>query len=230
MLTNIQHFGVFIVLVVADVGENVYCVFSLYHRLRQSRKVVPLDKDCDETETNESEDNTAKTLTKRTSSVFKLIENLDKKRDEGTILFIAATLLQREFVEVIVPIQSLGVLTALYHADVKSNSVTSSWSGPDDYHSAMMYTGLDLGIELVVFAGTIVILTLMFPELSSWRILSGLIRTNFLVIMLVMMACWMVMMQFQSLHWGMDPTFRFEWVRCANDENATWNGGFDWDC
>ena len=24
--------------------------------------------------------------------------------------------------------------------------------------------------------------------------------------------------------------FKFEWVRCADKENATWNGGFDWDC
>ena len=230
MLTNIQHFAVFVVLIIADVGENFYCIFSLYHRLRFSGKIMPLDEDCDETETKKSKDSTTNVRTERTSSVFKLIENIDEKHDEGTILFIAATLLQREFVEVIVPIQSLGVLTVLYHADVKSNSVTSSWNGAEDYHNAMMYTGLDLGVELVVFACTIVILTLLFPELSSWRILSGLIRTNFSVIMLVMAACWSTVMEFQCFYFGMDTTFRFEWIRCANDENATWNGGFDWDC
>ena len=227
MLTNIQHIAVFVVLIIADVGENVFCIFSLYHRLRLSRKVVPLDEDCDDASELKQSTNT---LTKRTSSVLKLIETLDEKRDKGTILFIAATLLQREFVEVIVPIQSFGVLTVLYHADVKSNSITSSWNGPEDYHSAMMYTGIDLGVELFVFTCTIVTLTLMFPELSSWRILSGLIRTNFFVMMLVMGGCWSMAMQFQCSYWGMDPTFRFKWIRCANDENATWNGGFDWDC
>ena len=227
MLTNIQHVAVFLVLIIADVSENIYCIFSLYHRLRLSRKIVPIDEDCDDT--NESKQS-ANTLTKRTSSVLKLIETLDEKRDEGTILFIAATLLQREFVEVIVPIQSFGVLTVLYHADVKSNSITSSWNGPEDYHSAMMYTGLDLGVELFVFVCTISILRLMFPELSSWRILSGLIRANFSAMILLMVACWMAMLCFQCLYWGMDPTFRFEWIQCADDENATWNGGFDWDC
>ena len=104
------------------------------------------------------------------------------------------------------------------------------WNGPEDYHSAMMYTGLDLGVEFVVFACTIVILTVMFPELSSWRILSGLIRTNFSVMILLMVACWLQIMYFQCFYFGWDPTFRFEWVKCTNDANATWNGGFDWDC
>ena len=227
MLTNIQHVAVFLVLIIADVSENVYCIFSLYHRLRLSRKIVPLDEDCDDTSESKQITNT---LTKRTSSVFELIDNLDKKRDEGTILFIAATLLQREFVEVIVPIQSFGVLTVLYHADVKSNSITSSWNGPEDYHSAMMYTGLDLGVELFVFVCTISILRLMFPELSSWRILSGLIRTNFSVMLLLMVANWMQVLLYQCFYYGIDPTFRFEWVKCTDDANATWNGGFDWDC
>ena len=97
MLTNIQHVAVFLVLIIADVSENVYCIFSLYHRLRLSRKIVPLDEDCDESKQNTN------TLTKRTSSVYKLIETLDKKRDKGTILFIAATLLQRESGEIFNP-------------------------------------------------------------------------------------------------------------------------------
>ena len=43
-------------------------------------------------------------------------------------------------------------------------------------------------------------------------------------------ACWLQIMYFQCFYFGWDPTFRFEWVKCTNDANATWNGGFDWDC
>jgi hypothetical protein len=169
-------------------------------------------------------------MTKRSSSVHKLINDLNVRDKEGTILFIAATLLQREFVETIIPIQVFGVLTALYYADVKSNSITSSWKGPEDYQNAMMYTLYDLAIEMFVFICSVVILRFMFPELNSWRILRGLIQTNFSPMVLIMAACWMWMFANQCFYFGMDPTFGFEWVKCANDENATWNGGFDWEC
>ena len=225
MLTGIKHPIVFVVLVTADVMENLYCLLSLYLRLRSSRnKIVPLD------DHNNENDKHLKSLTKRTSSVYKLLHDMDDRETQGTILFIAATLLQREFVETTVPIQAFGVLTALYHADVNSNSITSSWNGSEDYHNAMMYTGIDLGVELFVFVCTIMILKCMLPELSPWRILSCLIRTNFTAMVLCMTSCWLYMFLFQCFYLGMDPTFRFEWVRCANDANATWNGGFDWSC
>ena len=67
-------------------------------------------------------------------------------------------------------------------------------------------------------------------QLNKIKINRGLIRTNFLVMILLMTACWLWMLSLQCFYFGMDPTFRFEWIRCANDENATWNGGFDWDC
>ena len=225
MLTGIKHPIVFVVLVTADVMENLYCLLSLYLRLRGSRnKIAPLDDHNNDTEHH------LKSLAKRTSSVYKLLNDLNDRETQGTTLFIAATLLQREFVETIVPIQAFGVLTALYHADVNSNSITSSWNGSEDYHNAMMYTGIDLGVELFVFVSTIITLNVMFPEVSPWRILSGLIRTNFKVMVFSMTFCWLFMFIFQCFYEGMDPTFRFEWVRCADQENATWNGGFDWDC
>jgi hypothetical protein len=227
MLTGIKHPIVFVVLVTADVMENLYCLLSLYLRLRGSRnKISPLDDHNNENDTEHH----LKSLTKRTSSVYKLLNDMDDRETQGTILFIAATLLQREFVETIVPIQAFGVLTALYHADVNSNAIKSSWSGSEDYHNAMMYTGIDLGVELFVFVSTIITLNVMFPEVSPWRILSGLVRTNFKVMVLCMTFCWLFMFLFQCFYNGMDPTFRFEWVRCADQENATWNGGFDWDC
>jgi len=156
-------------------------------------------------------------MTKRSSSVHKLINDLNVRDKEGTILFIAATLLQREFVETIIPIQVFGVLTALYYADVKSNSITSSWKGPEDYQNAMMYTLYDLAIEMFVFICSVVILRFMFPELNSWRILRGLIQTNFSPMVLIMAACWMWMFANQCFYFGMDPTFRQQHEQVAHN-------------
>ena len=149
---------------------------------------------------------------------------------QGTILFIAATLLQRELVETIVPLQSLGVISVLYAVDVKSNSVTSSWSDSNDYFQALMYTGIDLVVELIVFTSTVLILRRMFPDLSPMRILSGLIRVNFISMFMLMCTVWLFILLFQSSLSGMDTTFRFEWLRCQGKENSTWLGGYDWDC
>ena len=174
-----------------------------------------------------------KTLQKRSSSVYSLMSQVQSMRGrerQGTILFIAATLLQRELVETIVPLQALGVVSVLYVFDVKSNSVTSSWSGSDEYFQTLTYTGIDLGIELLVFTGTIFVLKRMFPELSPFRILSGLINVNFISMFMLMTCVWSAFLLFQSSLSGMDTTFRFDWLRCQGKENSTWLGGYDWDC
>ena len=174
-----------------------------------------------------------KTLQKRSSSVYSLMSQVQSMRGrerQGTILFIAATLLQRELVETIVPLQALGVVSVLYVFDVKSNSVTSSWSGSDEYFQTLMYTGIDLGIELLVFTGTIFVLKRMFPELSPFRILSGLINVNFISMFMIITCAWLAFLLFQSSLSGMDTTFRFDWLQCQDKENSTWLGGYDWDC
>ena len=59
-----------------------------------------------------------KTLTKRSSSVYSLMKDLDTttstEERQGTALFIAATLLQREMIETFVPIQAMGIMSILY--------------------------------------------------------------------------------------------------------------------
>ena len=144
-------------------------------------------------------------------------------------LFIAATLLQREMIETRVPIQSLGVLSILHWVDVKSNSLVSGWDS-STYHQALMYTGIDLGVEVVVFGFTILALRHIFPELKPWRILSGLVRIHFSSMWRLMMGAWLANLLFQSTFSGMDPLLRFEWLSCENKENSTWIGGFEWDC
>ena len=154
---------------------------------------------------------------------------MSPKERHGTALFIVATLLQREMIETIVPIQSFGVLSVLYWVDVKSNSLVSGWDS-SDYHQALMYTGIDLGVELLVFGFTIFFLSQIFPELKPWRILSGLVRMHFIPLLMIMTAIWLANLLFQCTFSGMDPLFRFEWLSCENVENSTWIGGFEWDC
>ena len=130
-----------------------------------------------------------------------------------------------------IPLQALGIMSILYVSDVKANSVTSSWSGVEDYHSTLMYTSLDLLIEICVFVSTVLILRRMFPdELSAWRVLRGLINVNFNMMMMMNFIAWLAMLLFQSAYAGMDTTFRFEWIRFAGKANSTWLGGFDWEC
>ena len=233
MMTSINHPLVLVILILADVLENCYCLYSLRRIVSsiKSNKVVPEDSesvvrdDCEITTKRKS-------FTKRTSSVYNLVQDLDSKSaDErrGTALFIAATLLQRELVETIVPIQSLGMISVLYWLNIKSNSLVSGMSN-DEFHQALMYTGIDLGVELLVFVCTIFALRYIFPELNPWRILSGLLKMHAISMSMMMCACWIANLLFQSTYSGMDPLFRFEWLACEDNPNSTWIGGYEWDC
>jgi len=233
MLTNVKHPIVFVTLVTADILENAYCLWSL-HRSHTMQRVAPLDENENVSEVRELSETI---LPKRTSSVYQLAKDLKsktgKQQKDGMILFIAAILLQRELVEVMVPLQAMGILSMLYVADINSNSLTASWSGSSEYKQTLMYVGLDFVMELVVFVSTIFVLKYTFPnKLSASRILKGLIRTNTVTMFLAMVFSWMVFLCFQCFYFGLDITFRFEWVGCDStvDKNTTWVGGFDWDC
>ena len=143
-------------------------------------------------------------------------------------MFIAAILLQREMCETIVPMQAAFVMSVLYAADVKSNSMVSQWTSREDYVQAVTYLGIDLAVELVVFAGTMLILKRIYPRFSAFRILMGLIRSSSeLMFSQTFNACLAILI-FQNTLCGLDLSLKFEWLNC-NGENATWVGGFDWD-
>jgi hypothetical protein len=233
MMTSINHPLVLVTLILADVSENCFCLYSLRRMVSfiHSNKIVPEESEL--TVGDDSEITTKrKSLTKRTSSVYNLVQDLDKKSAEerrGTALFIAATLLQRELVETVVPIQSLGMISMLYWLNIKSNSLVSGMSN-EEYHQALMYTGIDLGVEMLVFGFTIFALRYIFPELNPWRILSGLLKMHAVSMAILMCAVWMGNLFFQSTYSGMDPLFRFEWLACEDNANSTWIGGYEWDC
>ena len=146
------------------------------------------------------------------------------------MLFIAAILLQRELVETMVPVQALLVVSTLYFVDAKANSVVSNWISVEDYYQAMMYTSIDLAVELVVFVCTILALRRVLPNISAWKILSGLIRMHAMPMFFMMVVSWTAVLGFQNIFFGVDVTWRFEWVRCNGKSNSTWLGGFNWEC
>ena len=102
-----KHPLVFVSLVLSDVMENSFCLWSLARNSRKrSNRVMPESKD-------EEEKKSTKSLTRRSSSIVSLVMNEDAISDEGTSLFIAATLLQRELVETLVEKHTLCLIYAL---------------------------------------------------------------------------------------------------------------------
>ena len=126
--------------------------------------------------------------------------------------------------------QAMGILSILYSMDLKSNSVVSRWESIDDYNQTMMYMGIDLGVEILVFGLTILTLRKVFPDVSAWRILSGLLKMHTYPMVMYAFTVWYVALLFQSTQSGMDTSFRFSWVSCNGNENSTWLGGFEWEC
>ena len=195
MITSIKHPLVFVTLVLADVFENAFCLWSLSRSKASSSTVVPIEEDVTKHNINSHK----KSLTKRSSSVFSLAKDLREVKDEsseGTALFIAAILLQREMCETIVPMQAAFVMSVLYASDVKSNSMVSQWTSRDDYIQAVTYLGIDLGVELVVFVGTVLMLKRIYPRFSAFRILMGLVRSSSELMLSNTIGAWLAILLF----------------------------------
>lgn len=94
----------------------------------------------------------------------------------------------------------------------------------------MTYIGVDLGVEILVFSGTVLMLRRVYPEFDAGRILRGILRMHWVEMTLLSFATWTLNLTFQSTYSGMDMTMQFDWVRCRDAENSTWVGGFKWEC
>ena len=180
-------------------------------------------------EDNEKIERQRKPLARRPSNVVSLVMNKDNVSDKGTALFIAATLLQREAVETIVPIQAAAILSFLYKINVKSNSIVTGWSD-EDWAQSLTYIGVDLGVELMVFACTIFSLKRIYPEFDAGRILRGLLRMHWVEMFVLGAVVWAGNLMYQSTYTGMDMAMKFEWLSCKDKPNSTWMGGFKWEC
>ena len=116
MITSIKHPLVFVSLVLSDILENSFCLWCLAKNAgTPSSRVSPDDENV--------EPRRNKSLTRRASRITSLVVDRDDVSNESTALFIAATLLQREAVETLVPLQAALILTLLHIVGVKSNSI-----------------------------------------------------------------------------------------------------------
>ena len=100
----------------------------------------------------------------------------------------------------------------------------------EDWSQSMMYIGIDLAVEITVFAGTVLVLRRIYPEFDAGRILRGLLRMHWVEMMMLSFNTWALILMYQSTYAGMDMSMLFDWVRCRNAENSTWVGGFKWEC
>ena len=158
----------------------------------------------------------------------------DKTKQMGTVLYISATLLMRETMETIVPVQGIMVLLLLRYVDVSTNSLASGWS-EDDYHMAIGYTILDFVVELFVFVSTVLILRNISDEIKPLRIILGEIHMHSLLIFFLSSLAWLGVLIFQCTHSGVDLSFEFQWINGCNSSNSTttsktWIRGYEWEC
>lgn len=234
MITSIKHPLVFASLILSDVLENSFCLYSLWRNSRRtSNSVSPTTNDeiDDEDEYETPHMMTNISFVKRPTNINALVTSKSNVSEKGTALFIAATLLQRESVETLVPVQAAAILSVLYVVDLKSNSMVSSWS-EQDWIQSVVYIFVDLAVQILVFAGTVFTLRHIYPEFDVARILRGLLRTHWVEMAMLSFSLWTLNMLFQSTYAGMDMTMKFQWLYCIDDsaENSTWLGGFSWDC
>ena len=88
-----------------------------------------------------------------------------------------------------------------------------------------MYIGIDLAVEIVVFACSVLSLKLIYPQFHTGRILCGLFRTHAVEMFMLGLTIWLCNLMYQSTYSGVDLTLDFNWL---SDGDWVWLGGFDW--
>ena len=229
---------VFASLILCDIFENGYCLWSLGRTAQEGRiKVAPIENNNRSTEPS---------MMRRSSSIFQQIANVGEVHNDGTALFISATLLQRELVETTMPIQAGIILSILYFSGTcfslfffrayptnkpttgaKSNAAVYEWTD-DDYAVTMMYLGLDFVLEGLVFLVTVLILKQIYPHFSAIKIITGLFRQHKAEFALLTLGSWSTVLLMQSTYSGLDMSLKFSWLDCYDHPNRTWVGGFEW--
>ena len=183
MLTNISHPAVFAGLVGFDVLENAVCVWFLAQTVEKAKLARRSASVSPSATAGTGAANRRPSRRRRRTTVHAAIEGLPTAGEaeaHGVTYYIAATLLLREVVEIIVPAQTMLVLSAMHYFSWPGG-LNGFVQGMDDeaYNSAMLYLGGDLGLEVLVFAFTIVALWFIFPGMSVYRVIHGMLEQRF---------------------------------------------------
>lgn len=131
----------------------------------------------------------------------------------------------REFVEVVVPLQSAIAIYILREFGTDHNTLVYQMDD-DDFRSTMHYILLDAVVEFVIFAISLVALKIIFPSILPHCVLFGVLNEHHFAFFGLNCAAWMMIYVYQHAYSGVDETFNFDWLHCA--KNATWEGGFEW--
>ena len=107
--------------------------------------------------------------------------------------------------------------------------IDSGWTD-EDWTQSIVYMGIDLAVELVVFGGTIFVLHQIYPQFKASRILRGLLAMHSVEMIILSWVAWGFGLLCQSTYTGMDMSLSFSWIKCRNEANSTWLGGFKWEC
>eukprot|EP00940_MAST-03C_sp_MAST-3C-sp2_P002698 g2698.t1 len=226
MISNVKHPIVFIVLVLFDVGENLYCLWSLW-RVAARRSGVKVSPATQVAKGNSRLRRRSKTLEKRSTTLRNVMRALtdDDSDQNGTRYFIVAMLIQRELIDMIVPVQAAAILSILYASGSKLNAFVVQWT-EEHFIEAMTFIGVDLLIEMIVFLMTLHVLHAAFPMISIWNVIHGVALQHYRSFVGYTCSCWFAILLFQYTYTGMDITLNFDWLRCAED--GYFLGGFDW--
>ena len=228
-----SHPAVFAGLVGFDVLENAVCVWSLARTVEKAKLARRSASVSPSASAATGAANRRPSRNRRRTTVHAAIEGLPMAGEaeaHGVTYYIAATLLLREVVEIIVPAQTMLVLSAMHYFSGPTG-LNGLVQGMDDaaYDSAMRYLGIDLGIEVLVFACTAVALRFIFPDVSVFGVIQGLLEQRFMAMACLAYVAWSFVLGIQYTYAGMDLTFKFDWMRLGDCANATWAGGLVWE-
>ena len=224
-------------LVLLDVLENMFCLISLARVMKKKRIasvsiVIPDDSPQPGVQRKRAR-STKKlflsTKTRKLSSmnIYGMVSDLrdvSALKSRRVSRFIIATILQREFVEILVPLQSLLCFALLrYGPNKKFFTLTNDI----DFGDAAQHLLLDTGVEIFMFILTCCVQVYLDPRDPGFRILAGIQKLHFVSMLTIIFVSWITTVCYMNVYSGFDISFGLLWIqdRC---ENSTWLGGFEW--
>jgi len=200
MMSSIRHAFVIIVLIGADLAENMIHLWCL--RKKASRE--------DPVEVVQGPDDPPRPF----------------PGSDGSLVCLVSVLLVREFVELVVPLQLIVIILTLQFGPGKPfNELVSGFEHglPNELLNVLRYLVIDVVAEAAVFA--IASLVLRAQGFRPLRLLRGVLSANLGSYFTIALGCVMFYLQLQHSHFGCDFSFKFAWVQA---DTASWQHGLQW--
>jgi len=142
--------------------------------------------------------------------------------DSGKHRFLAASVLVKEAMEVLVPLQIVASFCGIYIFNPKWNHITAGMS-PEDFLYGCWVAGADLLLEALMFL-MLLLAVQRWCRLNPWRLLVRVLHHDLKTQTLTLTSIVMYTSMLQNTAAGTDIALRFNWL----EDNSTWHGGFCW--